>query len=314
MPRKYSIKNSVFPVFKTTHINFIARLYAYILPVPLAVTAPAAAAAFAYVNARTSLWYDYLLFKSAFKSAGRVLLRQRRGNLSIFYNLEERAKHPSTANRDLLIFEGRHHTYAQVYDKALRYGQWLRANFGIKPKDVVAMDFENSDTFIFVWLGLWSIGAKPAFINYNLTGKSLSHCIKASKSKICLVDPNVAANVTDEVRADLGDVNFVVFTSELQAQASAVAPVRVPDSDLVEDDLANLAILIYTSGTTGLPKPAVVSWAKIIAGGTIAETLLARGGNDIMYTVRRLPLFASSFLLPSLCFTSLHALAALFLY
>jgi acyl-CoA synthetase (AMP-forming)/AMP-acid ligase II len=255
------------------------------LQVPLAVTAPAAAAAFAYINAKTSLWYDYLLFKSAFKSAGRVFYRQRRGNLSIFLNLEDHAKNPSTANKDLLIFEGRHYTYAQVYDIAVRYGTWMRDNFGIKPKDVVAMDFENSDTFIFVWFGLWSIGAKPAFINYNLTGKSLSHCIKASKSKICFVDPNVAANVTDEVRGDLSDVNFVMFTPELQGQAASTSPVRVPDSDLVEDDLANLAILIYTSGTTGLPKPAVVSWAKIIAGGTIAETLLARGGNDIMYTV-----------------------------
>lgn len=223
-----------------------------------------------------------------------MFLRQRRGNLSVFHNLEDRAKDPSTANKDLLIFEGRHHTYAQVHDTAIRYGTWLRKNFGIKPKDVVAMDFENSDTFIFVWLGLWSIGAKPAFINYNLTGKSLAHCIKASKSKICLVDPNVAANVTEDVRAELGNVNFVMFTPEVQAEAAATPPVRVPDSDLIEDDLANLAILIYTSGTTGLPKPAVVSWAKVIAGGTIVETLLARGGNDIMYTVSIL-LFAASY-------------------
>ncbi|OAA36831.1 AMP-dependent synthetase/ligase [Metarhizium rileyi] len=273
------------------------------MSLPLAVTVPATAAAFAYINAKTSLWYDYLLFKSAFKSAGRVFLRQHRGNLSIFHNLEERAKHPSTANKDLLIFEGRHHTYAQVHDTAVRYGTWLRNTFDIKPKDVVAMDFENSDTFIFIWLGLWSIGAKPAFINYNLTGKSLSHCIKASKSSICLVDPNVASHVTEEVRADLSDVKFVTFTPELQAQAAATTPIRVSDSDLIEDDFSNLAILIYTSGTTGLPKPAVVSWAKIIAGGTIAETLLSRGGNDIMYT--SMPLYHSAASLLSFCSTML---------
>ncbi|KHN95453.1 AMP-dependent synthetase/ligase [Metarhizium album ARSEF 1941] len=273
------------------------------MPLPLAVAVPATAAAFAYANARTSLWYDYLLFKSAFKSASRVFLRQYRGNLSVFHILEERAKHSSTANKDLLVFEGRHHTYAQVYDKALRYGTWLRSNFGIKPKDVVAMNFENSDIFIFVWLGLWSIGAKPAFINYNLTGKPLAHCVKASGSKICLVDPNVAANLTQDVQSALSDVKFVFFTRELEAQASATAPVRVPDSDLVEDDLSNLAILIYTSGTTGLPKPAVVSWAKIIAGGTIVETLLARGGKDIMYT--SMPLYHSAASVLSFCSTML---------
>lgn len=249
------------------------------------MAAPAAAAALAYLNARTSFGYDYMLFKAAFKSLCRVLLRQRAGRLSVFYNLEERARHPCTANKDLLIFDGRKLTYAQVYDKALRHGAWMRDTLGVKPNHVVSMDFENSDTFILVWLGLWSIGAKPAFINYNLTGKSLSHCIKAAKSSICLVDPNVAKNITDQVRNELSQVNFVVFTPDVKAQVDATAPRRVPDSDLHQDDFANLAILIYTSGTTGLPKPAVVSWAKIIAGGTTSETLLARGGNDIMYTV-----------------------------
>ena len=152
-----------------------------------------------------------------------------------------------------------------MYDTVVRYGTWMRNNLGIKAKDVVAMDFENSDTFIFVWLGLWSIGAKPAFINYNLTGKSLSHCVKAANAKICIVDPNVAANVGDDVRADLPDVNFVLLTPELRAQAEATPPVRASDAELAETEFTNLAILIYTSGTTGLPKPAVVSWAKVLA-------------------------------------------------
>lgn len=273
------------------------------MPLPLVVAAPAAAAALAYLNARTSFGYDYMLFKAAFKSLCRVLLRQRAGRLSVFYNLEERARHPCTANKDLLIFDGRKLTYAQVYDKALRHGAWMRDTLGVKPNHVVSMDFENSDTFILVWLGLWSIGAKPAFINYNLTGKSLSHCIKAAKSSICLVDPNVAKNITDQVRNELSQVNFVVFTPDVKAQVDATAPRRVPDSDLHQDDFANLAILIYTSGTTGLPKPAVVSWAKIIAGGTTSETLLARGGNDIMYT--SMPLYHSSAALLSFCSTIL---------
>ncbi|KAG5953541.1 hypothetical protein E4U53_005003 [Claviceps sorghi] len=219
-----------------------------------------------------------MLFKSSFKLASRVLLRQRSGRLSLFYVLEERAKHPSTANKHLLIFEGRSLTYAQVYDKALRYGAWMRGTLEIKPNDVVAMDFENSDTFIFVWFGLWSIGAKPAFINYNLTGKPLSHCIAVSKSKICLVDSAVASNVTDQVRDELSHVIFVLLTHDVKAQIDATAPTRIPDSDLVQHDMTHLAILIYTSGTTGLPKPAVVSWAKVIAGAALlsfCSTILA---------------------------------------
>ncbi|KAG5952272.1 hypothetical protein E4U57_006284 [Claviceps arundinis] len=269
----------------------------------LVVTAPATAAVLAYLNARTSFWYDCMLLKSSLKVASRVLLRQRSGRLSTFYIFEERAKHPSTAHKDLLIFEGRKLSYAQVYDKALRYGSWMRTALNIKPNDVVAMDFENSDTFIFVWLGLWSIGAKPAFINYNLTGKPLSHCIGVAKSKICLIDPTVAGNFTDEVRNELSHVQFVLLTHDVRLQVDATAPERVPDSDLFEDDMSNLAILIYTSGTTGSPKPAVVSWAKVIAGGTFSETLLARGGNDIIYT--SMPLYHSAASLLSFCSTIL---------
>ncbi|KAG6009203.1 hypothetical protein E4U21_003056 [Claviceps maximensis] len=273
------------------------------MPLPLVATAPATAAALAYLNARTSFWYDCMLFKSSLKSAGRVLLRQRSGRLSIFYTLEERAKHPSTANKDVLIFQGRKLTYAQLYDMALRYGAWMRNTLHIKPKDVVAMDFENSETFIFVWFGLWSIGAKPAFINYNLTDKSLSHCVAVSKCKLCLVDPAVAGNFTDEVRNELSHVQFVFLTHDVKAEADATAPKRIPDSDLIEHEMANLAVLIYTSGTTGLPKPAVVSWAKIIAGGTVSATLLARGGNDIIYT--SMPLYHSAAALLSFCSTIL---------
>ncbi|KAG5929883.1 hypothetical protein E4U42_004075 [Claviceps africana] len=273
------------------------------MPLPLLVTAPATAAALAYLNARTSFWYDYKLFKSSLKSASRLLLRERSGRLSLFYVLEERAKHPSTANKHLLIFEGRRLTYAQVYDKALRYGAWMRGTLGIKPSDVVAMDFENSDTFIFVWFGLWSIGAKPAFINYNLTGKTLSHCVAVSKCNVCLVDAALAGNVTDQLRDEVSHAQFVLLTPDVKAQIDATAPKRIPDSDLVEHDMTHMAILIYTSGTTGLPKPAVVSWAKAIAGGTFSETLLARGGNDIIYT--SMPLYHSSAALLSFCSTVL---------
>ncbi|KAG5985445.1 hypothetical protein E4U55_000007 [Claviceps digitariae] len=273
------------------------------MPLPLAVTAPAAAAALAYVNAKTSFSYDYMLFKSSLKATSRVLLRQRSGRLSIFFVFEERAKHPLTANKDVLIFEGRKLTYAQLYDKVLRYGAWMRDTLDIKPKDVVAMDFENSDTFIFVWFGLWSIGAKPAFINYNLTGKPLSHCIAVSNSKICLVDPAVASNITDELRHELSHVQFVLLTHDVKAQVDATAPKRISDSDLVEHDMTNLALLIYTSGTTGFPKPAVVSWAKVIAGGSFPETMLSRGGNDIIYT--SMPLYHSAAALLSFCSTIL---------
>jgi acyl-CoA synthetase (AMP-forming)/AMP-acid ligase II len=46
----------------------------------------------------------------------------------------------------------------------------------------------NSPDFIFAWMGLWAIGAAPAMINYNLTGKALLHSLGVAGSQILLVD------------------------------------------------------------------------------------------------------------------------------
>jgi acyl-CoA synthetase (AMP-forming)/AMP-acid ligase II len=215
---------------------------------------------------------------------------ERTNRLNLFYTLEDKAKDSQLCNKDMLIFEGKHYTYAAVYDAVLRYGNWIRTNLGVKPKDVVAMDFQNSETFIFIWWALWSIGAKPAFINYNLTDQPLAHTLKTSTAKICLVDPNVVDSFTDDVRGLISGMKVVTFTKDLEVAAMAMEPVRAPDSDRSEDLAANMAILIYTSGTTGLPKPAIVSWGKLIVGGGFPARFNGYSINDVMYTVSKPPL------------------------
>lgn len=274
------------------------------MPVPLPIVLPAAAASLAYLNAKSGFWYDFTLIKSIAKATIRVRRGLRNDTINLFYLLESHAKSARYANKAFLIFEGKTYTYAQTYDRALRYGHWIKNKFDVKPRDIVAMDFQNSDTFVFVWFALWAIGAKPAFINYNLTGKALAHCIEAATTKLCLIDPAVAANVDEESTQNLPHVNFAVFTPEAEAEAMSTAPVRSPNADRSEDAMSNMAMLIYTSGTTGLPKAAVVAWGKCIYGGSIAETLLGRGGDDIMYTC--MPLYHSSASILSLCAT-LHA-------
>lgn len=263
----------------------LPSLLSLTLSVPLAITAPAIAATVAYLNARSSAWYDLLLLRCALTGAGRMYYREYVDRLNLFYALEAVATSSSTADRALLIFEGARYTYAEAYDRILRYGRWLRSDLGVKPKDVVAIDYQNSDHFVFLWWGLWSIGAKPAFINYNLVGASLVHCLNAATTRLCIVDPSVAVNVTPDVRDQLPDIRFVILTPDVKTQILAHEPVRAPDSDRSESSLSNMSILIYTSGTTGMPKPAIVSWGKLIVGGTVAEKLQARGDGDVMYTV-----------------------------
>ncbi|KAH8836416.1 hypothetical protein MCOR27_007848 [Pyricularia oryzae] len=262
------------------------------MPVPLAIAAPAAAAGLAYLNAKAQIWYDGKLARSVLPSIIRMALAEYTGRTSLFYMLEERAQDKSSAGRVFIRFGDHAYTYAEVYTIALRYGNWIQKTYGVKPHDVVAMDFMNSDQFVFMLFGLWSIGAKPAFINYNLRERALSHCVAAAKSRVCFIDPAVADALTDYLRDGLPETKFVLFTPEVVAEVMATEPIRPPDEVRYETQQHAMAILIYTSGTTGLPKAAVVSWAKMIVAGGFTSRLLNLQTTDVYYTC--MPLYHST--------------------
>jgi acyl-CoA synthetase (AMP-forming)/AMP-acid ligase II len=252
--------------------------------VPLAVAAPAALASFAYLNAKASLFYDWHTLGSGIGAQIRCAIKEKRDRLSLIYVLEEHAK-GKLANEVFLVFEGRQWTYKETYETALKYGTWFKTKFGVKSKEVVAMDFMNGEKFLFVWFGLWSIGAKPAFLNYNLTGKALAHCIGVSTARLVLVDPEFQNNIPQEVRDELSSIKFEIFTPELEAEVMCTEAVRVEDSELSENLAQNMAILIYTSGTTGLPKPAIVSWRKVVLSIYLFPEWMGFTKKDNFYTV-----------------------------
>lgn len=202
----------------------------------------------------------------------------------MFYVLEEHAL-GKRANEILLVFEGRQWTYREVYQIVLKHGTWLKAKYGIQPKEIIAINFMNSEKFIFMFLGLWAIGAKPAFINYNLAGKALAHCVKVSTTRLVLVDQQVEDKITQEVRDELPGSQFDVFTLDLEAEVFSTEAVREPDSVRSDDKASNMGILIYTSGTTGLPKGAIVSWTKITVSTGLAASWMRMTKNDTFYTV-----------------------------
>ncbi|KAI8964646.1 acetyl-CoA synthetase-like protein [Daldinia sp. FL1419] len=261
-------------------------------PVPLAFTLPAAAAGLAYLNAKTGLWYDKAMLLGTLPALFRLANRDRKNRCSTFYTLEDAAKDRSTSIRPCIRFEDKSWTYAEVYEMALKYGNWFKTKFNVKPRDVVAVNLQNSDHFVFICFGLWSIGAKPAYINYNLTGQSLVHCVNTAKSVLMLADPEVAQNIDDDVREKLGDLRIEFLTEELKAHVFATEPVRAPDSLRSGDVSKDIAILIYTSGTTGLPKAAIVSWKKLTMAGSFVGGFLGTKPTDVFYTC--MPLYHGS--------------------
>ncbi|KAH7078990.1 hypothetical protein BKA63DRAFT_507522 [Paraphoma chrysanthemicola] len=181
------------------------------LALPFAIPAAAATAGLAYLNARHGIAHDVPLLASYIRATINGIANERRDALNLFYELESHVQ-SSRSNHPWIIFQGRTWTYAQAYDIVLKYGVWFKHK-GVEKDEIVAMDFVNSEIFIWVWYGLWSIGAKPAFINYNLTGKPLVHTIKTSTARLVLVDEHAKDNFNEDVLREhgftsLGDQKF----------------------------------------------------------------------------------------------------------
>ena len=261
------------------------------------MTAPAAllagVAGAAWLTAKIQL-HDDLVFLSAMARATTQLDSCEKNDcMNLFYVLEKHAATKSTSSRSFLAYNGNEWSFREVYDIVLKYGAWLKMTYAIVPKEVVAIDFMNCPRFVFLWLGLWSLGARPAFLNYNLTGQSLLHCLNISTARIVLVDEEVKAQFTPEVlqtasspafRDGKGPVQVVIFDEALERQILAVEARREPD--LSRSTRAHeMSCLIYTSGTTGLPKAAILSWSKFLVGGIFASRWLRMKSSDRFYTV-----------------------------
>ena len=220
--------------------------------------------------------------------------QETRDRLNLFYTFEAYARSSSTAKKTFLACEGKTWTYREAYDIVLRYGCWLQERHAVKPKEIVAMDLINSPQFIFLWLGLWSIGACPAFINYNLSGDSLMHCIKTSTARLILVDEALKETFPPTIvewaagagpKGALKPVEIVFLSPQIEYEISAVKGTR-PPNDLRNGIVGHdTAVLIYTSGTTGMPKPAIVSWGKVAVGSKFVGRWYGLKRTDSFYTV-----------------------------
>ena len=254
------------------------------------------------MTAKTQLHYDLTLVKGLLRAHLKVAIAEKRDRVNLFYFLEQHATSKGTADHPFLVYEGKSWTFKETYGIVLKYGTWLKAVHAIAPKEVVAMDFMNSPQFVFLWLGLWSIGAVPGFINYNLTGDPLLHSIKTSTARLVIVDPEVEANFTQEVTDGLaspeaqdgnGPIGVVHLDAPTEQHILSLQGKRESDHSRRAVRL-DLALLIFTSGTTGLPKPGFVSWQKILLLAGFMPTWLGMTRHDRYYTVESPCLFLFS--------------------
>ncbi|GAB7355843.1 hypothetical protein MBLNU459_g6505t1 [Dothideomycetes sp. NU459] len=278
---------------------------------PLGLTVPAATATLAYLDARTGLSTDLALLRSLITGALYCKRIGKQDKVNLFYELENQAHSTKNGNRpfiavpptipksaqlakDLEGLESTEWTYKQVYDTVLKFAQWLKQEHGVATGDIVALNFTNKPQFVFLWFAIWSLGAKPAFLNTNLRGEALLHCVKASTTRLMVLDPSLTDAMTAELQSGLSNasVSVAVLSDDLESKILGLRGLRVADSERGGNMLSDMAVLIYTSGTTGLPKPAIVPWKKFDNSSKSLSTWLGVRNTDRYYTA--MPLYHSS--------------------
>ena len=163
-------------------------------------------------------------------------------------------------------FEGRSISYGELNALANRIARRL-ADRGLKTGDVAAVEMENGIEFLVVFLALSKLGVAASFMNTNLRGRQLAHCLKVSEPKVCIFGEELRKAV-EEVKSELalreGHDYFMVGESIspnwaenlLETQAEMSSENLALTADIT---LRGTSMHLFTSGTTGFPKAAIVS-------------------------------------------------------
>lgn len=158
-------------------------------------------------------------------------------------------------------------TYGQFDIFANRVAHWALSE-GLVPGDTVAIFVRNRLEYVAMWYGLTKVGVLPALLNFQLTSKALSHCVKISDAKIIIVDHELEAAYKGAKRSLPKDVKSVSVFGAIKGmplldEALEQQPKTRPDRSHRDGIKAGVQLLkMFTSGTTGLPKAAKVTHVR----------------------------------------------------
>ena len=93
---------------------------------------------------------------------------------------------------------------------------------------------QNAPEFMFLWLGLLTIGCAPAMLNWNLAVDPLVHCIKIAETRLLIADEEQGCqdriqHERKRIEEDL-QVQIVVLSGPLKTKIASSEAVRPHDA------------------------------------------------------------------------------------
>ncbi len=160
--------------------------------------------------------------------------------------LDRVAEAPGAPAVDDLV---RTRTRAELLDRALRLGHWLRDDAGLAPGGHVAMLIGNRVELIDLLLASQLSGMWVTAVNWHLTAADVAYIVEDSGSSVLFTDPDHEPVAREAAALVQGAPPVVVVAGpELDALAAAASDEPFPL------DGPGGGTMLYTSGTTGRPK------------------------------------------------------------
>ncbi|KAJ9647415.1 uncharacterized protein PV06_00129 [Exophiala oligosperma] len=217
----------------------------------------------AYLDAKFHLRKDYQNIARLKRGEKEYARAVKEDKVNLWYVLEETCKRHE--NRRAIWWRERSYTFRELHDETLRIAQWMLEQ-GARPGELVALYLTNSPHFMFSWFACMAIGAAPAFINYNLEGKALLHCLDVAQTRLLVVDDDAGCQARIEgSRADIESRGMkIAVLDDALKRAISSRPVVRPGDELRAGTKGDFPYcLIYTSGTTGLPKGCAFTLSRV---------------------------------------------------
>jgi acyl-CoA synthetase (AMP-forming)/AMP-acid ligase II/acyl carrier protein len=151
-----------------------------------------------------------------------------------------------------LIFGESEMSYSRFWDSSLRYGNYLRTEYGVNKGDLVGVLLERSEEMLLSLYGILCAGCAYVPIDINLPASRIEKIIEDSGIRVLVSRGRY-------VQDSLSDLCNVMDLDEVSASVNSypvVSPVSVEGSDL--------AYVIYTSGSTGNPKGVMIEHGSLL--------------------------------------------------
>ena len=167
------------------------------------------------------------------------------------------AYHASTRANSIALHDlatGRQSTYGEFHERVGRLASGLRARFGVKRGDRVAVLAHNSSDMCELQFACARLGAIFAPMNWRLTTSELRFIVDDCTPVVMFHDPEFAETAL-ELSAACGVRHLCGRDGGYESLIAESANDVTPEPQTHDD----VATILYTSGTTGHPKGAIIT-------------------------------------------------------